>query len=445
MPSKKDTITAIATPPGRSGIGIIRVSGKRSKKIYQSLTGQKPANREARYTSFKSSSNALLDKGISIFFKGPSSYTGEDIVEFYSHGNRMILDMLIEEIIALGARLALPGEFTERAFLNNKIDLVQAEAVADLIDSNSKKAARSAMQSLQGVFSENIIQLKEKTIYAKALIEAYLDFPDEEDVDVDACSAKEKIKDCLVSLDDTLTKAKRGRALNHAPLIVIAGPPNVGKSTLINYLSGSDSSITSEHPGTTRDAIRENILLSDQLVTLVDTAGLRFTSDQVEKEGIERTYKAIQSADLVLYMIDSADTRNANIEINKHLSEDTNYILIRNKIDLHNRNNKQDDKSFNISAKTGEGIEKLVKKIQEIHDFTTEDDDIIFARQRHINAIKRIRGLLKESLLSMEKQAGLEIVAEPLRESLLIFDEIIGKTTTDDILENIFSRFCVGK
>ena len=445
MPSKKDTITAIATPPGRSGIGIIRVSGKNSKQIYKSLTGQNPVNRQARYTSFKSSSNTLLDKGVSIFFKGPSSYTGEDIVECYSHGNRMILDMLIEEIIVLGARLALPGEFTERAFLNNKIDLVQAEAVADLIDSNSKKAARSAMQSLQGVFSENIIQLKEKTIYAKALIEAYLDFPDEEDVDVDTYSAKEKIKDCLESLDNTLTKAKRGRMLNHAPLIVIAGPPNVGKSTLINFLSGSDSSITSEHPGTTRDAIRENILLSDQLVTLVDTAGLRFTKDQVEKEGIERTYKAIQSADLVLYLIDSADTGSANIEISKHLPEGTNYILIRNKIDLYNKKNNQDDKNFNISAKTGEGIEKLVKKIQEILDFTTEDEDIIFARQRHINAIKRIRGLLKESLLSMEKQAGLEIVAEPLRESLLIFDEIIGKTTTDDILENIFSRFCVGK
>jgi len=185
--------------------------------------------------------------------------------------------------------------------------------------------------------------------------------------------------------------------------------------------------------------------LSDQLVTLVDTAGLRFTNDQVEKEGIERTYKAIKSADLVLYLIDSADTGSANIEISKHLPEGTNYILIRNKIDLYNKKNNQDDKNFNISAKTGEGIEKLVKKIQEILDFTIEDEDIIFARQRHINAIKRIRGLLKESLLSMEKQAGLEIVAEPLRESLLIFDEIIGKTTTDDILENIFSRFCVGK
>ena len=445
MPSNKDTITAIATPPGRSGIGVIRISGKKSKKIYKSLTGKEPVNRQARYTSFRSSSNNLLDKGISIFFKNPTSYTGEDIVECYLHGNRMILDMLLEEIIALGARLALPGEFTERAFLNNKIDLVQAEAVADLIDSNSKKAVRSAMQSLQGVFSENIMQLKEKTIHAKALIEAYLDFPDEEDINVNTCPAKEKIKECLELLDNTLVKTKRGRMLNHTPLIVIAGPPNAGKSTLINFLSGSDSSITSEHPGTTRDAIRETVLLSDQLVTLVDTAGLRRTNDQVEKEGVERTYKAIQSADIILYLIDSTDAGNGNTEIRRHLPEGANYMHVRNKIDLCNKKDNQDDKNWNISAKTGEGIEELVKEIQRILDFTTEDEDIIFARQRHVDAIKRIRSLLKESLLSIEKQAGLEIVAEPLRESLLIFDEIIGKTTTDDILENIFSRFCIGK
>ena len=445
MSSNEDTITAIATPPGRSGIGVIRISGKKSEKIYKSLTGVEPINRQARYTSFKSSSNTLLDKGVSIFFKGPSSYTGEDIVECYSHGNRMIMDVLLKEIIALGARLALPGEFTERAFLNNKIDLVQAEAVADLIDSNSKKAARSAMQSLQGDFSENILQLKDKIIHAKALIEAYLDFPDEEDINVDTCPAKEKIKECLESLDETLVKAKRGRMLSHAPLIVVVGPPNAGKSTFINFLSGRDSSITSEHPGTTRDAIRESILLSDQLVTLVDTAGLRPTNDQVEKEGVERTYKAIKSADLVLYLIDATDTANVDIEINKYLSEDANYILVRNKMDLCNKKNNLDDKNCNISAKTGEGIDDLIKKIQRILDIATADEDIIFARQRHINAIKRIKSLLKESLLCMEKRAGLEIVAEPLRETLLIFDEIIGKTTTDDILENIFSRFCIGK
>ena len=445
MPSNKDTITAIATPPGRSGIAVIRISGEKSVKIYRSLTGGMPVNRQAKYTLFKSSSKKLLDKGVSIFFEGPSSYTGEDTVECYSHGNRMILDMLLEEIISLGARLALPGEFTERAFLNDKIDLVQAEAVADLIDSNSKKAVRSAVQSLQGVFSENILQLKEKTIHAKALIEAYLDFPDEEDVNVDVSPAKEQINECLESLNNTLVKAKRGRMLNHAPLIVLAGPPNVGKSTLINFLSGGDTSIVSEHPGTTRDAIRESILLSDQLVTFIDTAGLRSTNDQVEKEGIERTHKAINSADLVVYIFDSRDKGNPNTGIKKHLSDETKYILVRNKIDLSNTKNNQNDKTFNISAKTGEGVDLLIKKIKEILDFATEDEDVIFARQRHIDAIKRIRALLKESLSCMEKQAGLEIVAEPLRQSLLIFDEIIGKTTTNDILENIFSRFCIGK
>ncbi len=445
MPSNKDTITAIATPPGRSGIAVIRISGKKSVKIYKSLTGEPPVNRQAKYTSFTSSSKRLLDKGVSIFFKGPASYTGEDTVECYSHGNRMILDMLLEEIISLGARLALPGEFTERAFLNDKIDLVQAEAVADLIDSNSKKAVRSAMQSLQGAFSENILQLREKTVHAKALIEAYLDFPDEEDVNIDVSPAKEKINECLESLNNTLLKAKRGRMLNHAPLIVLAGPPNAGKSTLINYLSGSDTSIVSEHPGTTRDAIRESILLSDQLVTLVDTAGLRSTNDEVEKEGVERTYKAIHSADLVLYIFDSRDTGNPKTEIKKYLSDEINYMLIRNKIDLCDKKSNRNIKTLDISAKTGEGVDELVKKIKQILDFATEDEDIIFARQRHVDAIKRIRSLLKESLSCIEKRAGLEIVAEPLRQSLLIFDEIIGKTTTNDILENIFSRFCIGK
>ncbi len=449
MPSNTDTIVAIATPPGRSGIGVIRISGEKSAKIYKLLTGKEPENRYARYTPFKSSSNKLLDKGITLFFKGPLSYTGEDVVECYTHGNRMIMEMLLEEIIFLGARLALPGEFTERSFLNNKIDLVQAEAVADLIDSNSKKAALSAMQSLEGIFSENILQLKEKTIDAKALIEACLDFPDEEDVNFDISPAQKNIKECLGLLDKILIKAKRGRAFDYTPLIVIAGPTNAGKSTLINFLTGSDAAITSELPGTTRDTIREKVLLADQLVTLVDTAGLRQTNDQLEKEGVDRAYKAIKHADLVLYLTDATlKTENVEGEIRNHLPEGTDCIFVENKIDLCNKKIEKkniENKSCSVSAKTGEGIEELINKIQRILDISTKDEDVIFARQRHIDALKNIGNLLKKSLLSLEKQKGLEIVAESLRESLLIFDEILGKTTTDDILEKIFSRFCIGK
>ena len=449
MPSNKDTITAIATPPGRSGIGVIRVSGEKSAKIYKSLTGKNPENRYARHSIFKSTSNKLLDKGVSLFFKGPSSFTGEDVMECYTHGNRMIMETLLEEIISLGARLAMPGEFTERAFLNNKMDLVQAEAVADLIDSNSKKAARSAIQSLDGVFSENILQLKEKTINAKAFLEACLDFPDEEDVNFDIFPIQKNIKECLVLLDKILIKAKKGRALDCAPLIVIAGPTNAGKSTLINFLSGSDSAITSDLPGTTRDTIREKVFLADHLVTLVDTAGFRQTSDQLEKESIGRAYKAIKHADLVLYVTDSSlKTENIKGEIKKHLPNGVDCLFVRNKIDLCDKKIETkniENTSCSVSAKTGAGIEELTNKIQRILDVSTEDEDVIFARQRHIDALKNIRSLLQESLLSLEKQEGLEIVAESLRESLLIFDEILGKITTDDILEKIFSRFCIGK
>ena len=431
MPANKDTIAAIATPPGRSGIGVIRVSGKLSRKIYQALTGIQPKDRYAHHVSFKSSSNQTIDKGISLYFKGPASYTG----------------MLLDEIISLGARAALPGEFTERSFLNDKIDLIQAEAVADLIDSNSKKAARSAMQSLDGVFSDGVLDLKEKIINAKALIEATLDFPDEEDIGINTRPAFENIKECLGLLDNLLTKAKKGRLLDHTPLIVIAGPPNVGKSTLINFLSGADSAIVSDTPGTTRDIIKEKILLRDQLVTLVDTAGIHKTNDAIEKEGIERAYKTIKSADLVLYLIDySTKKSDAEETLKEYLPLDVKYILVTNKIDLRKRQDQKNNINENsISAKTGEGIEELVEKIGLILDFSIEEEDVVFARQRHIDALNTIRVFLNEATFSMEKKEGLEIVAELLRQSLSVFDEIVGKITTDDILDNIFSRFCIGK
>ena len=447
MPANKDTIAAIATPPGRSGIGVIRVSGKLSRKIYQALTGRQPKDRYAHHVSFKSSSNQTIDKGISLYFKGPASYTGEDVMECYAHGNRIILGMLLDEIISLGARAALPGEFTERSFLNDKIDLVQAEAVADLIDSNSKKAARSAMRSLDGVFSDSVLDLKEKIINVKALLEATLDFPDEEDIGINTSPATENIKECLGLLDNLLTKAKKGRLLDHAPLIVITGPPNVGKSTLINFLSGADSAIVSDTPGTTRDIIKEKILLRDQLVTLVDTAGIHKTNDAIEKEGIERAYKTIKSADLVLYLTDySTKKRDAEETLKEYLSLDVKYILVTNKIDLRKRQDQKNNINENsISAKTGEGIEELVEKIGLILDFSIEDEDVVFARQRHIDALNTIRVFLNEAAFSMEKKEGLEIVAELLRQSLSVFDEIVGKITTDDILDNIFSRFCIGK
>ena len=448
MPTKKDTIAAIATPPGTSGIGVIRVSGLSSKNIFKALTGTKPKNRSAQYVSFKSSENEVLDRGISLFFQGPASYTGEDTMECFIHGNRMLLDMLLSEIFSLGARPALPGEFTERAFLNGKIDLIQAEAVADLINSSSKSAAKSALRSLDGSFSRRVLELKEKIVGTKAMIEASLDFPDEEDIKIYTAPAYENIKDCLVILDNLLGKACKGSVLSQTPLVVIVGAPNAGKSTLMNYISGVDSAIVSKTPGTTRDVIREKILLKDHLITLTDTAGMHNTKNLIEKDGIERANKEIRRADLVLYVIDVAMTeRDIRKELNENLPADTRYLLVKNKIDLvKNITQKEviNDNEFNISAKTGEGIEKLLDKISSVFNFTTEED-VIFARRRHVDALSLLKECLDEALLCIERKQGLELVAEPLRQGLILLDEVIGKTTTDDILDNIFSRFCIGK
>ena len=447
MPKNNDTIAAIATPSGRGGIGVIRVSGKRCKDIYQALTGVLPEPRLVQYVSFKSSDQKIIDKGIALYFEGPSSYTGEDVVECHAHGSRIVLGMLLDEIVSLGARTALPGEFTERAFLNDKIDLVQAEAVADLIDSNSKKAARSALQSLNGVFSHDIMQLRDQIFNARALIEAALDFPDEDDVDISIDPAIKDIRKSLVMLNDLLVKAEAGRVLDQNPSVVIVGPPNVGKSSIINYLSGVDSAIVSTLPGTTRDIIREKVLLGGYAITLVDTAGIRETSDAIEKEGVERAHKAIGLADIVLYVIDNSLEQTIEQGVlDKYLSPGAKAIIIRNKIDLCGEvNHENTDNEVYVSAKTGTGMDKLIDIICLNLDITDSEEDLIFARQRHIDALSLIRNNLQCVLADVKSNVGLEVLAESLRQCLSGFDEITGKTTTDDILGSVFSRFCIGK
>ncbi len=447
MPKDNDTIVAIATPSGRGGIGVIRVSGKNSKDIYQALTKRSPKPRQAQYASFKSSSDQIIDKGIALYFQKPSSYTGEDVAEFHAHGSRILLDLLLEEIISLGARAAKPGEFTERAFLNDKIDLVQAEAVADLINSHSKKAARSAMQSLDGVFSSNVKQLREMVFNARALVEAALDFPDEEDVNINIEPAIENIETGLSELTMLLKKAEAGRSLDQTPTVVIAGSPNAGKSCLINRLSGFDSAIVSAEAGTTRDIIREKVMLRENAFTLIDTAGLRETSNSIEKDGVERSYKALAAADIVLYVIDNSQARNGeNKGLSLHLSPGTKIIKVRNKIDLCNASTfKNTDEDVYVSAKTGEGIDDLIEKICSTLDISDNDEDIIFARQRHIDALISVKEHLQQVLVAAEKDAGLEVLAESMRLALSGFDEVTGKTTTDDVLSKVFSQFCIGK
>jgi tRNA modification GTPase len=447
MPKNSDTITAIATPPGRGGIGIVRVSGNKTKDIFKALTGSSPNVRLAEFVSFKSSDQKIIDKGIVLYFKAPASYTGEDVMECHAHGSRIVLGMLLEEIISLGARSAIPGEFTERAFLNNKIDLVQAEAIADLIDSNSKKAARSALQSLDGVFSNSIYQLRNRVFNAKALIEAALDFPEEEGIDIDVTPAAKDIRECLQLLNALLIKAESGRVLDQNPTVVIVGRPNAGKSSIINNLSGIDSAIVSKIPGTTRDIIKEKVLIGDYAVTLIDTAGIRETRDEIEIAGVEKTHNALRVADVILHIQDQSDDSTNQVD---NLFETTSLtaktIVVRNKIDLCKNNNFVDsEKEVYVSAKTNAGMDKLTEAICQTLDIVGNEEDLIFSRQRHLDALCLVSNSLQRVLADIEAGLGLEVQAESLRYCLSCFDELTGRTTSDDVLGAVFSQFCIGK
>ncbi len=447
MSSDRDTITAIATPAGSGGLGIIRISGDNCLSIYRKLTEKQPEPRLADYVSFKTQTGELIDKGIAIYFKGPGSYTGEDVMECHIHGNPILLNMLLEETISAGARQALPGEFTERAFLNNKIDLVQAEAVADLIDSHSRKAVRSAIQSLQGTFSEHLYALKDQILKAAVLIEATLDFPDEEDITVDPTPAVKAIGQTLIALGELLDKAESGRRLHDTAVLAIVGPPNVGKSCIMNILSGHDCAIVSDRPGTTRDAIREQVLLEGNSYTLVDTAGLRDTVDDVEREGMNKTRQTIHQADLVLTVFDASHRDDtAERAIAGYLPASSRRLTVFNKTDLCDKAFPANtDTMIYTSAKTGDGIQTLLKCIREILHREDLSENSFSARARHINTLRAVRKTLLLARESAQKGEGIEIMAEYLRQALAGFDQLLGRTTADDILGEIFSRFCIGK
>lgn len=446
MIKNSDTIAAIATPTGTGGIGIVRVSGDKTKKIFQLLTGLSPEARIAQFTSFKSSDKRIIDKGIAIYFSSPASYTGEDVMECHAHGSRIVLGMLLDELLLLGARLARPGEFTERAFINGKIDLLQAEAIADLISSKSKKAARGAIQSLSGIFSEKIKDLRNRVFNAKALIEAALDFP-EEDVVIDVLPAPSEIQTCLDILSELTSRARAGRVLDQNPSIVIAGRPNAGKSSILNYLSGFDSAIVTAIPGTTRDVIKQRILLEDYAVTLFDTAGIRETEDKVEQAGIDKANEALASADIVLIVYDNTiHDSNSHADFLGHVSSGAKIIVVRNKIDLSNEKDfVNSEREVYVSVKTGTGMDKLVEVICYHLNIVEDEEDLIFSRQRHLEDLHRIIKSLRKVLSDIKKGAGLEIQAESLRICLSGFDGLTGETTSDDVLGAVFSKFCIGK
>lgn len=456
MAKAHDTIAAIATPPGRGGIGIIRLSGAKAAVIAKQLVGKKLGKqnlkaREATFCNFLGEDGTPIDNGILIYYPQPASYTGEHVVELQGHGGRVVMSMLLDRVLALGARQARPGEFTERAFVNNKIDLVQAEAVAALIDSVSSQAARSAIRSLDGKFSKNINSLLQRLISLRTFIESALDFPEEEIDFIQEVDIKEKLSACVDEIGKMLVRAQQGARLGEGLKLAIIGSPNVGKSSLLNRLAGREAAIVSTTPGTTRDIVEENILIEGAPLNLLDTAGLRDTRDDVEEEGIKRALNAASSADIILWLTEYGQkTGRAEQGLLETIPENVKMIVVRNKIDLADNKNKLLEKNkysteVFLSAKTGEGVDALVQQLKTIMGLSETSEDSYMARTRHLNALLRTQEFLTKAVQSAEDKISLELLAEDLRMAQESLGTITGSFVADDLLGEIFSSFCIGK
>lgn len=450
-----DTIVAQATPTGKGGVGIVRVSGPNAKLIAKNILGTLPKARYALYTPFKNSQNELLDQGIALYFKAPHSFTGEDVLELQGHGGPVVLDRIIQEILNSElARLARPGEFSERAFLNNKLDLTQAEAIADLIETNSVQAAKMALQSLQGEFSHRIDQLVDSLVQLRVYVEASIDFPEEE---IDFLSDGKIANDLNTIIQNLLkveAQAQQGRLIREGMRVVIAGKPNAGKSSLLNALAGTDSAIVTDIAGTTRDVLREHIQIDGMPLHIIDTAGLRESPDKVEQIGIERAWAEIEQADRVLFMVDSTETdaihpKDIMPEFFKRLNKETPFSVIRNKIDLTG-----EQASFelyegipviSLSASEQKGLNDLKTHLKESMGFNTQTEGHFMARRRHINAIEKAKTHLFNGKEQLEVYYAGELLAEELRLAQSHLNEITGEFTSDNLLSEIFSSFCIGK
>lgn len=441
-----DTIVAIATAQGRGGVGVVRVSGRDVQTVARGILSSLPSPRHATYSNFLDNKGDILDQGIALYFSAPHSYTGEDVLELQGHGGTAVLHMLLQRCIDLGARLAQPGEFTRRAFLNDKMDLAQAESVADLIDANSGEAARSALRSLRGEFSLAVRELVDALIHLRMLVEGMLDFP-EEDVDsVDVQRRDAVLNDIRQKLQHTLDTAKQGSLLREGAHIVIAGQPNVGKSSLLNKLSGEEVALVSDIPGTTRDVIRQIIHLRGVPLHIMDTAGLRESQDVVENMGIERTHQTLHRADLILLLLDARLGLTSYDEaIIASLPRDTPSLLVFNKIDLINDKASLVAGNFNfvgVSAKTGEGLDKFREKLLEVVGWRDQEGGSFMARERHLRALVLAQTHLNQANVVL---ASAELFAEELRLAQRALNEITGGFTPDDLLGEIFSSFCIGK
>ncbi len=447
---KSDTIAAIATAPGRGGVGVIRISGSDLLPFAFALTGKTPKPRYATLADFKAADGSAIDSGLLLYFPDPASFTGEDVLELQGHGGPVVMQMLLARCLDLGARLAEPGEFSRRAFLNGKLDLAQAEAVADLIDAATTSAARSAVRSLQGEFSKAIHGLTDELINLRMLVEATLDFPDEDIDFLKAADAFGRLERLQLKLAEVFDRAGQGKLLQAGMHVVLAGQPNVGKSSLLNRLAGDDLAIVTPIAGTTRDALRSTIQIEGIPLHIIDTAGLRETDDEVEKIGIERSWREIERSDVVLLLVDArSGVTDADREILARLPERLKRITVYNKIDLSGtlaeRHDEPDTTAISLSARSGDGIGLLRQELLRIAGWH-QAEDVFIARERHLRALSSAQEHIAAARSVVEGyMPALELFAEELRLAQQSLGEITGEFTADDLLGVIFSRFCIGK
>jgi tRNA modification GTPase len=448
MSAGGDTICAVATPPGVGGIGIVRVSGPAVRTICTGLTGSLPAPRHAVLSAFRAADGELIDSGIVLYFPAPHSFTGEDVLELQGHGGSHVLGRVLQRVRELGARDAHAGEFSRRAFLNDKLDLVQAEAIADLIESGTDAAARAAQRSLQGEFSRHIHDLQETLTGLRVFVEAAIDFPDEE---IDFLAESDVLDRCagaVTALDAVLAGARQGRLLRDGIVLAIIGRPNAGKSSLLNALAGADRAIVTDIPGTTRDVLREQIDLDGVPVHIADTAGIRETRDRIEAEGVRRAREALADADVALLVEDVMGPAAEDDALHREIPAGVHCIRVRNKIDLLPGGAAIESDTPDrvaISARTGSGIQRLRAMIRAAVGVRDQAEGAFSARQRHIDALLRARGHLEAGIAEMAASGSGELLAEELRLAQNALGEITGELLPDDLLGRIFASFCIGK
>ena len=441
-----DTIVATATPPGAGGVGVVRLSGPQVEEIARRMIGELPEARFATPATFRNASGAALDSGLVLYFPGPASFTGESVLELQGHGGPVVMSMLIDAALELGARMAEPGEFTKRAFLNDKLDLAQAEAIADLIGSGTTQAARAALHSLSGAFSSKVEALAERLVRLRMYVEAAIDFPEEEIDFLGDEQLQVSLESCSSAFEQLRRTARVGRVLRDGYRVVIVGKPNAGKSSLLNRLSGEEAAIVTEVAGTTRDILREQINIDGLAVELIDTAGLRDDPDRIEEEGIRRAREALKSADAVLWIQDANEVIEEQID--EEIPGGAEIIIVRNKIDMTGEQAglaAEDSGTIRLSAKTGDGIDALHECLRTAAGYRNLGEGAFTSRKRHIDALRRAAKHFMAGKTALEDTRAGELLAEELRLAHEALGEITGAVNSDDLLGRIFSEFCIGK